>query len=339
MANANCKKPGSKFASAGNPGKCSRESGILMNSELDDIRAHKKIQPTLDKEAAVQVLTWGNQWVTYDDEKKLKSRLEFARTTCLGGVMVWAVSHYTYDGKYSNSLAGITPHPLVMPGKADDTHVTTPEHSPQCRWTNCGQTCPDGLASVWRSDPGFRKGELMLDSTGCDVGVHTLCCPREYAPQCGWYGHNNGKCSNGCPSGIFEIGSQSYDCNIKDYQTACCTENRDSVRLYWQILGWSAYPKCEDGGCPWGDERMTETLVKSDHGKSRRRGLCPGKGEPEIFTNTSQYRRSTHQYRFDHLRFSSMQAPNDEMHFYVFNRALPGYFRCPMFKPAEIPPY
>ena len=44
----------------------------------------------------------------------------------------------------------------------------------------------------------------------------------------------------------------------------------------------------------------------------------------------------SHQYRFDHLRFSSMQAPNGDMHFYAFNQALPGCFRCMMFKHAGI---
>jgi hypothetical protein len=32
-----------------------------------------------------------------------------------------------------------------------------------------------------------------------------------------------------------------------------------------------------------------------------------------------------------------MQAPNGEMHFYVFNQAVPGYFRCMMFKHVGIP--
>ncbi|KAL5355927.1 glycoside hydrolase superfamily [Aspergillus floccosus] len=62
IADANCKKPGCRFASAGNPGICSRQAGVLLNSELDDIRKEKNIQATLDTEAAVQILTWDRQW-------------------------------------------------------------------------------------------------------------------------------------------------------------------------------------------------------------------------------------------------------------------------------------
>ncbi|KAK1145844.1 hypothetical protein N8T08_003790 [Aspergillus melleus] len=276
MANENCKKPGCKFASAGNPGKCSKEAGVLMNSELDDIRTDKKIQPTLDKEAAVQVLTWGNQWVTYDDEKTLKSRLEFARTTCLGGVMVWAVSHDTYDAKYSNALAGITPYPLAMPGKADDTTVTIPQHKPQCRWTNCGQTCPPGFAAVSRSDPGFRQGELMLDSAGCDIGLHTLCCPKDGAPpRCGWYGHNNGKCSNGCPSVKSDHGSGDATCKPAkygvtvgpfEYQQRSLCYNSKIDNMSWEGCDWyhseddAPYGKPSDycvSSCPSGMVRLS----------------------------------------------------------------------------------
>lgn len=100
------------FASAGNPGNCSMELGILMNNEIDDIRAEKKITPTWDEEAAVQILTWDDQWVTYDDETTLQQRLDFARTACLSGVMVWAVNHDTNDGKYYKTLEGLTPYPL-----------------------------------------------------------------------------------------------------------------------------------------------------------------------------------------------------------------------------------
>ncbi|GES59975.1 class V chitinase [Aspergillus terreus] len=91
MADANCKNPGCMIASAGNPGRCSRQAGILLNSELDDIRKEKNIQPTLDTDAAVQILTWDKQWATYDDAKSLQLKLDFARTTCLGGVVVWAL--------------------------------------------------------------------------------------------------------------------------------------------------------------------------------------------------------------------------------------------------------
>jgi len=41
---------------------------------------------TLDKEAAVKIVTWGgDQWVSYDDQETIKTKLDFANSKCLGG--------------------------------------------------------------------------------------------------------------------------------------------------------------------------------------------------------------------------------------------------------------
>jgi chitinase len=48
--------------------------------------------------------------------------------------------------------------------------------------------CPHGFTPIARSDKGARKGELMLDGTGCDgKGISTFCCPNDRGlPVCGW---------------------------------------------------------------------------------------------------------------------------------------------------------
>ena len=86
---------------------------MLMNSEIGDIRALRNISPTLHKDAAVQVLTWDNQWVAYDDAATFQLKAEFARSQCLGGVMVWAVSHDDRNGRYSDALSKVTKRPFV----------------------------------------------------------------------------------------------------------------------------------------------------------------------------------------------------------------------------------
>ncbi|RDW81627.1 uncharacterized protein DSM5745_05184 [Aspergillus mulundensis] len=97
-------EPGCLVASGGETGDCSLQTGILLNSELDEIRVKRGVSPRLDEKAAVQVLAWDDQWVTYDDEKTFRLKIDFARDFCLGGVMVWAVSHDTSSGKYSRML-------------------------------------------------------------------------------------------------------------------------------------------------------------------------------------------------------------------------------------------
>ncbi|OQD90971.1 hypothetical protein PENANT_c001G06550 [Penicillium antarcticum] len=53
-----------------------------------------------------ELLHWSDQWASYDDDDNYKLKIEFAQKTCLGGVIVWAVSHDTADGKSTNTLAG-----------------------------------------------------------------------------------------------------------------------------------------------------------------------------------------------------------------------------------------
>ncbi|PYH80405.1 class V chitinase [Aspergillus uvarum CBS 121591] len=269
VADTNCMTPGCRFASGSDAGPCSAQTGILLNSELDDIRANKSLAPTLDKEAAVQIVTWDNQWATYDDETTFKLRTEFAKKTCLGGVMVWAVSHDTYDGSYSRALAGISPRSnqfKALTVSSDGLTVTEDERVRQCKWTNCGQTCPDDYVAVSRSDPGYRKGELMMDSIDCPKGsAHTLCCPKEETPKCGWYTHNNGNCKSDCPSGYFEIGSISQGLCHESYEAACCESNMPSTKLY-NTVQWSTYPKCDDGECPVVDDKKSDILALATTG-------------------------------------------------------------------------
>ncbi|RAL06586.1 class V chitinase [Aspergillus homomorphus CBS 101889] len=270
VADTNCMAPGCRFGSGSDPGPCSGQTGILMNSELDDIRANRSLTPSWDKKAAVQIMKWDNQWATYDDATTFKQRIAFAKKTCLGGVMVWAVSHDTYDGVYSSALASLSPqakHFKKLTISTDGLTVTEDEQNKQCKWTACGQTCPVDFVAISRSDSKYRKGELMLDGIDCPKGSsHTLCCPKEDVPKCGWYTHNNGKCNPECPSGYFEIGSISSNGLCKaSYQAACCQTNKDSTKLY-STLQWSTSPDCDSGECPVLDDSKSDTLTLATTG-------------------------------------------------------------------------
>lgn len=88
-----CLEPGCTFESVGERGNCSREVGILLNSEIDALVAENGVTPKLYEKEAVKVASWGTQWVSYDDEETFKMKSEYAQTMCLGGLMVWAISH------------------------------------------------------------------------------------------------------------------------------------------------------------------------------------------------------------------------------------------------------
>lgn len=185
-----CMEPGCKFASAGRPGNCSQEIGFLLNSELVDIIDVKNLSPALYEKAAVKVISWDNQWVAYDDPDTFKLKTDFARSQCLGGVMVWAVSHDTEDGMFSRELAKVTNRRVITLPSSDDspTEEIATSHD-QCKWTNCREDCPSGWHLMQRMDPGAGDEEWVFDETGCDgAGYHRFCCPPyETLPECGWY--------------------------------------------------------------------------------------------------------------------------------------------------------
>lgn len=105
IADPSCSKPGSLFASGAEAGDCSHEVGILMTPEIDEFIAGKHPEIIYDKDAAVKIITWDdNQWVSYDYIDTFKLKADFARGKCLGGLMVWAVSHDHTNGTYSLAL-------------------------------------------------------------------------------------------------------------------------------------------------------------------------------------------------------------------------------------------
>jgi chitinase len=105
ISNEVCNTPGCTYESGGQRGRCSKEVGILLNSEIDDLVKEKGVTPVLYKKEAVKVATWSNQWIAYDDEETFKIKSEYAKTMCLGGLMVWAISHDTQDAKYHKALS------------------------------------------------------------------------------------------------------------------------------------------------------------------------------------------------------------------------------------------
>ncbi|KFY66883.1 hypothetical protein V496_01886 [Pseudogymnoascus sp. VKM F-4515 (FW-2607)] len=298
VANVNCKTPGCLFASGAKPGRCSHEISILLNSEIDEIVAEKGLQPVLYKDAAVKVVTWDDQWLAYDDEETLSIKADFARSMCLGGVMVWAISHDTVAAKYTKALAKAARRDFVAINNIDATlpggvfgelpssGVPAPTgykvytRHQQCKWMGCHENCPSGWQWVRRTGPGSqtKTWEGMSDESACDGdGQHNLCCPpTTEQPQCGWYGFNGGKCdpTGACPFGFKEIGSLSKHCHNGKYQTACCSVilNSEGTPIppvegldVYETCEWGAWPKCDDNNCItnyW----MSTTLSQSSTG-------------------------------------------------------------------------
>lgn len=147
-----CLTPGCTYGSGSASRQCSHEVGILLNSEIVDIIAETGATPTLYSDAAVKVLTYdNNQWIAYEDEDTLALKVNFAKSKCLGGVMVWAVSHDTKTARFSTALGTLASKRFnslikldAVPGDLFSRFDMATDH-PQCKWTNCGEgTCSPG---------------------------------------------------------------------------------------------------------------------------------------------------------------------------------------------------
>ncbi|KAL4745267.1 glycoside hydrolase superfamily [Aspergillus terricola var. indicus] len=246
LASGSCTESGCKYLSAGDAGSWSDTAGILFNSKIADIINDNNLSPPSYKDAAVKAVSWDNdQWVPFDDKETFKLKGDFAKSQCLGGVLVWSVDYDDSSHTYSKGLAAALGNKLnvdVSTGvtvgsfgamaarsggtisKIDETATTTGGQEKYCHFLNCSGVCLSGFTTVYRED---KTPELMLDSTHCPSGssqTQTLCCPTaSEVPTCRWRGfHNNGHCKPGCNDGEVEVGTVHKGCS-KGYQSACCT--------------------------------------------------------------------------------------------------------------------
>ncbi|KAL8378735.1 hypothetical protein RB599_008513 [Gaeumannomyces hyphopodioides] len=267
-----CMSPGCLFSSAGDPGPCTNEGGIISNSEVDKILSEGTTE--FDREAAVKILKRGHDWITYDDGDTFKLKADFARSQCLGGVMVWAVSLDKTDGSSSKQLqlaTGYKSRVAKYQTDSDSDVVTLPDvmvDRSQCRWSNCGEGCPAGFTTVQRHDDSSWGEQIMLDRSGCrrDGGDRVFCCPASKPqPSCGWFDFNNGRCGasygSKCPPEWSlisqqrnvqqwgEIAGYSGDCNNGRegfYQVACCSVT-ESTKLYGRCEWNGRANECANG--------------------------------------------------------------------------------------------
>jgi GH18 family chitinase len=274
----NCLEPGCTFESAATMGECSRENGILLNSEIMEIVKSQQLKPTFDKKAGVKIATWGNQWVAYNDEETLEIKAKFSLGLGLGGVMVWAVSHDTPSQRFSNAFfkRAVNQNGLTSMTETNSTrYIKTRKVIDQCKWTNCGDPCPAGYKPALRTDDNAAENEVMLEKTACDGDHHTLCCPETAMATCGWYIHTNSFCDYTCPRDFVEIGSNSHGCH-SGYQAACCRATSNPIHS-WSLSSMQMWGKCEWAGDRSDDRRDPDCSVNT----------CPSAAriDPELHSN------------------------------------------------------
>ncbi|WKT52499.1 Glycoside hydrolase family 18, catalytic domain [Fusarium oxysporum f. sp. vasinfectum] len=260
-SSSSCMSPGCLFDAGGPAEPCTDAVGAMSNPEIMRKLGGKAGQGDLDKTAAVKTLKFGRTWLTYDDVDTWKLKLDFARSQCLGGALVWAISQDTSDGKFSKQLqlatgyksrAVTTFNSSIALGGGVFKETTESEANidvpiDPCRWSDCGKACPSEWSAVQRMDPWRRNSqERMQDSTGCGGdSLRTFCCPRGEQPFCQWIALNKGNCNPGCPdANMVEVGSYKKACNNGKAQVACCRGSTPALDVYRQYKWYGKENDC-----------------------------------------------------------------------------------------------
>lgn len=85
MKDPGCLRAGCEFSDGARGGECTGTPGVLSAGEIQKVISEGATM-TFDEAAAVQIVTWdSNQWVSWDDKKTLKMKVDFANKRCLGG--------------------------------------------------------------------------------------------------------------------------------------------------------------------------------------------------------------------------------------------------------------
>lgn len=92
MKDPGCMAPGCEFSDGAPGGECTGTPGVLSAAEIRKI-IDGGAKMTFDEAAAVQIVTWNsNHWVSWDDEKTLKLKVDYANRRCLGGYVTQILS-------------------------------------------------------------------------------------------------------------------------------------------------------------------------------------------------------------------------------------------------------
>ncbi|KAF1954876.1 glycoside hydrolase, partial [Byssothecium circinans] len=114
-ADPKCMDIGCEFSGPSAMGECSKQSGMLSNCEIKRLIKDKSLKPTAIIGVDAMVITWDQQWLSYDSPETLAKKKELANNRCMGGISIWAIDYDSCDAgdqlppPHGNSVAPTKP--------------------------------------------------------------------------------------------------------------------------------------------------------------------------------------------------------------------------------------
>jgi len=105
---------GAPATGGGEPGRYTGEAGFLSYYEICDFLHKDNTTLVWDNEQQVPFAYRGDQWVGFDDERSLKTKVGWLKNEGFGGIMVWSVDLDDFRG-----YCGTGKYPLIKTMKAE----------------------------------------------------------------------------------------------------------------------------------------------------------------------------------------------------------------------------
>lgn len=105
---------GAEALGGGKAGRYTGEEGFLSYYEICDFLHEENTTLVWDNEQQVPFAYRGNQWVGFDDERSLRTKISWLKTEGFGGVMVWSVDLDDFRG-----YCGTGKYPLIKAMKKE----------------------------------------------------------------------------------------------------------------------------------------------------------------------------------------------------------------------------
>ncbi|QQP56989.1 Uncharacterized protein FKW44_001837 [Caligus rogercresseyi] len=181
---------GAEAVSGGESGRYTGEEGFLSYYEICDFLHQDNTTLVWDNEQQVPFAYREDQWVGFDDERSLRTKVDWLKTEGFGGIMIWSVDlddfrgycgtgkfplikamkkelqdytvELTYQGPYETPKAGAEPEEEKQVCEEDEGHVSFHRDKNDCKMYFVCQgtvqhhkTCPSGLV--------FNENENVCD--------------------------------------------------------------------------------------------------------------------------------------------------------------------------------
>lgn len=182
LQDPSCIEPGCPFTGGAPAGPCTDSVGTLSFAEIETVISNGATV-TLNEAAAVKIVTWDDNWVSYDDAETLKLKIDYANNNCLGGTMIWAASLDDAVGTASNALADA--------GSGSGSNILTAQDPlGVCALTACidpsDSPCPSGQSAVYGTPEGCGVTNDQIAQAGTDSTFPSrwYCCPVNAMATC-----------------------------------------------------------------------------------------------------------------------------------------------------------